>query len=189
MHTHHEEPASVASRREQCGEQIQMEMKRSLTRLEPSRILDVGTGYGMNVVFLARRFGKVARIWSVDPSHQVLQEVRHTLRDKQFAKMLIFKQAKAESLPFKAHHFDLVVSMLSLHHLSNPAKGLREMARVLSRDGKLIVADWRPIKSPVIPHSSKDIPSPGLVTRVLRRLGYSTILHQGRYWYLVEATR
>jgi ubiquinone/menaquinone biosynthesis C-methylase UbiE len=100
-----------------------------------------------------------------------------------------FKQARAEALPFPARHFDLVVSLLSLHHLTNPAKGLREMARVLTPKGKMIVADWRPLHSPVVPHAAKDIPSPTFVLKAMKRLGLVVSVWRGRYWYIVVGTK
>lgn len=149
----------------------------------------MGTGFGQSVELLSRRFSKTAQIWSIDASPQVLREVRRSLREKRLSKPVRFKRARAEALPFSARHFDLIMSLHSLHHFSNPGKGLREMARVLARGGKLIVADWKPVRSAVTPHSARDIPSPQFVMRVLRRVGCSVILRQGRYWYLVEATK
>jgi ubiquinone/menaquinone biosynthesis C-methylase UbiE len=111
------------------------------------------------------------------------------LKSEGLGESVFLKKGKAEQMPFRAGRFDLVVSLLSLHHFSNPLEALREMARVTSQGGKVIVADWKPTKSPVTPHSAKDIPSPTFVERKLRLLGWSTTLKEGRYWYLVEASR
>lgn len=189
MHVPRKPPAKIQRLRNKVHSQIRRTLKIAFGRLRPRRVLDVGTGFGQSVELLSRRFGKTAQIWSIDASPQVLQEVRRTLREKRLSKSVRFRRARAEALPFSARHFDLVVSWLSLHHLSNPRKGLREMARVLADGGKLIVVDWKPGKSAATPHSAKDIPSPQFVIRVLNQVDCSVVLQQGRYWYLVEATK
>jgi len=93
--------------------------------LRPKRVLDVGTGYGMNFAFLARRFGRFSRIWSVDASSGVVREMREVMRKYQYSRHIIVKQANAERLPFNSDQFELVVSLFALHHLSNPPRNRR----------------------------------------------------------------
>ncbi len=52
----------------------------------------------------------------------------------------IFIAADAEHLPFPDKTFDGVFVAASFHHLPNPARGLREMARVTKPGGLVIVA-------------------------------------------------
>jgi ubiquinone/menaquinone biosynthesis C-methylase UbiE len=108
------------------------------------------------------------------------------VKDERLRRVFL-KKGKAERIPFPAGRFDLVVSLLSLHRFSDSMKALREMARATTNAGNVIVADWMPTKSPVTPHSAKDIPSPAFVRRKLKQLGWSSTLKEGRYWYLVEA--
>lgn len=111
------------------------------------------------------------------------------LGDKGLLENVTLKCAKAEALPFATHRFDLVLSVLSLHHLSDPVRGLREMCRVLAPKGKMIIADWKPVESPVVPHAGKDIPSPQFLKQELGLLGFSAKVHQSRYWYVADLTR
>ena len=158
--------------------------------LHPKRILDVGTGYGMNLAFLGRQFGKRSRIWSVDASPAVVHEMKMMIRKHQYSRHVVVKQANAEHLPFKSDRFELVISLFLLHHLSNPKRGLFEMGRVLSDGGKLIVADWRPTAGkPLMLYARSDMPSPGFVNTQLKRLGHATRSRTRRYWYLTEAMK
>ena len=182
-------PVEIMKQRDFVHQQVQRELKRYLRKIRAHRILDVGTGYGMSARILAKRFGRFSLMWSVDPSSQVLRQVRDDLRNRDYAKQIKFRKARAEDLPFRAGAFDLVVSLLALHHFSNPEKGIREMGRVLAPGGRLMIADWRPIKSAVVPHAPKHIPKPGYVIRIIKRLRFSTTIHKSRYWYLIEAMK
>ena len=179
----------IARQRDRVHEEVEEEVAHSIKDLEPRRVLDVGTGYGVNARLLMDYFGKSARIWSVDTSPGVVREARRIMRQHQHSRHTVFKQANAEKLPFKSGRFDLLVSVFLIHHLSDVKRGLREMGRVTSNEGKMIVADWRPIKSPVTPHAHSDMPSQVSIVRQIKRLGYSTRIRKGRYWYLIEVNK
>jgi SAM-dependent methyltransferase len=50
--------------------------------------------------------------------------------------------ARAEQLPFADASFDLVTCVRSLHHVESPARAMDEMARVVSRGGRVVVEDF-----------------------------------------------
>ena len=179
----------VARRRELVHDRVMNSIAASVKSLHPKKILDVGTGYGMNLTFLARRFGSSAHIWSVDASPGVVREIKKVMKKHQYSQHVVVKKASAEQLPFKSNHFDLIVSLFLLHHLSNPRRGLSEMVRVLSPGGKLIIADWAPAASkPLMLHAQSDMPSPSFVIKQLKRLGYRSKSRIRRYWYLTETS-
>lgn len=185
----HKPPSSaVQKRRDSVHREVNEALGRSISALSPKRVLDVGTGYGASVEQLSHRFGATTQIWSIDASAEVLRTVRKMVKDEGLERVFL-KKGKAERIPFPAGRFDLVVSLLSLHHFSDSMKALREMVRVTSNAGNVIVADWKSTKSPVTPHSAKDIPSPAFVRRKLKQLGWPSTLKEGRYWYLVEASK
>jgi len=180
----------IVGQRSEVHNQVMDQLAASVKDLHPNRILDVGTGYGINVGFLTRRFGKRSRIWSIDASPAVVREIKGVMRKHRYSRHVVVKVANAERLPFKNGNFELVVSLFSLHHLSNPKRGLFEMNRVLSSGGKLVIADWRPTAAkPLMLHAWSDMPSPTFVTRELKRLGDHARSHVGRYWYLTESVK
>jgi ubiquinone/menaquinone biosynthesis C-methylase UbiE len=188
MAAHRRPSPAVLKRRDIAHRELHKALARSVADFSPRYVLDVGTGYGTSVDVLARRFGGVARIWSIDASTEVIRSVRKTLKNAGLAEAVFLKKANAERMPFRSGHFDLVVSLLSLHHFANPSKAIREMRRVTSNQGRLIVADWKPTRSRVTPHSVKDIPTLTFVKRQLKQLGWAANSREGRYWYLVQAS-
>lgn len=91
-------------------------------------ILDVGCGTGANLEMLSE-FGEAA---GVDVSTEALSfcEARG-LRN--------VRQGEAEDLPYNDASFDLVTGLDVVEHLDDDAAGLREMRRVLRRDGRALL--------------------------------------------------
>lgn len=102
------------------------------------RVLDVGTGRGGFVLGLIEGLKDYKEIVGID-IHEGLAEGFA----KQFADnpRVRFQLADALSMPFDSESFDTVAVAGSLHHISDPRKGLIEMMRVLRRGGHLIVVE------------------------------------------------
>ncbi len=81
-------------------------------------LLDVGSGTGLGASFFREHYH--VKTTEVDPSSGLLK--RSKGKDK--------VRAKGESLPFKDHSFDIVLSLTALQNYDDPAKGLEEMKRV-----------------------------------------------------------
>jgi ubiquinone/menaquinone biosynthesis C-methylase UbiE len=185
-----ETSSKIAHQRERAHDQALKSLAISVKDLRPKRILDVGTGYGTNLAFLANQFGKRSRIWSVDTSPGIVREMKKMLRDHRYSRHVIVKRADAQRLPFKNAHFDLVISLFSLHHLTNPKRGLSQMTRTLSPGGKLIIADWtRRAARQLKLHEPSEIPSPSSVIKELKRLDCRTSSRLRPHWYSVEAVK
>ena len=91
------------------GEQIRGELAARIPSGKELRVLDVGTGFGLNVAFLAQHLSTKSTIWTVDPSEEVLENVRSELGAKIVARVKFIK-ASADKLDFEDGFFDFVVS-------------------------------------------------------------------------------
>ena len=183
-------PSRIIREREQAHDQVLKHLAVSLKGFRPKRVLDVGTGYGTNRKFLADRFGRLSHVWSIDASPGIVREVKRRMKEHRYSRHVIVKQADAEQMPFKEAYFDLVVSLFSLHHLSNPGHGLSEMERILVPGGRLIIADWtRGAAKQLKLHKQSEIPTPKLAVDRLKRLGDHTQTRLRPYWYCVEAVK
>ena len=102
--------------------------------LRGRRVLDVGCGTGRLSAVLAERAH--AKVWGIDATPEMLAQAK--------AKALpgvAFKLARAEALPFKDGWFERAVCWLVLH-LVDRSTALREVRRVLGRDGRIAVVTF-----------------------------------------------
>jgi ubiquinone/menaquinone biosynthesis C-methylase UbiE len=103
----------------------------------PHRVLDVGCGTGYLLDLLAKRYPAAQALVGVDASAAMVAVARAGASDGRVE----FREGSAERLPFEGGEFDLVVSTTSFDHWHDQAAGLRECARVLDRDGAVVIAD------------------------------------------------
>src|ERR1051326_6233196 len=101
------------------------------------RILDAGTGTGHRLIEAARALPDTEFV-AVDISESPLAIARRTA-DEQGVKNIQFRQCNLMEDGVSLGGFDIILCMGVLHHLSYPAKGLRNLARHLSSDGLLFL--------------------------------------------------
>ena len=101
------------------------------------RWLDVGCGNGAFTEMIVERCAP-ASIHGIDPSEGQLTfaRTRPALRNAQF------HQADAMALPFSDDEFDAAVMPLVIFFVPEPAKGVAEMARVVSPGGLVTAYAW-----------------------------------------------
>jgi len=107
---------------------IQSLVEKISTTLKTQRILDVGCGTGANLKMLAA-YGKAE---GVDISPQAVDFCHERGLDS-------VKLGAIEQLPYESDSFELVTALDVIEHLDDDIAGLREMRRVLRRDGRILV--------------------------------------------------
>jgi len=108
-----------------------------LAAFPQAHLLDLGCGAG-HASFTAA--GQVARVVAYDLSAQMLEVVGEAAKAKGLNNIST-RQGYAESLPFEAHSFDIVISRYSAHHWHDVGQALREVKRVLKPGGIFIIMD------------------------------------------------
>jgi SAM-dependent methyltransferase len=125
-----------------------------LDRLElegDERLLDMGCGRGAVLLMAAQRLprGRAVGIdvWSPkDQSGNAEPVTRRNAALEGVADRVELHTADMRQLPFDDGSFDVVVRSLAIHNVpgaSERARALREVARVLKKGGKLVIADVR----------------------------------------------
>lgn len=106
-------------------ERVMRKLKRGEEQI---KILDVGCGTGANLEMLSE-FGEPE---GVDVSTEALS----FCRARGLANV---KQGEAERLPYEDEAFDLVTGLDVVEHLDDDLAGLKEMHRVLRREGRALL--------------------------------------------------
>ena len=114
---------------------------RALHGLLPSlEAIDLGCGDGTITVEIGRFARRVVGV-DIDP-RMVLGARKRA--EREHLEHVTFKEDRIESLQEPDNSFDLAVFSQSLHHLRNPAEGIKQGARVLRPGGRLVVFDLAP---------------------------------------------
>ena len=103
-------------------------------------MLDLGTGTGRMLELVASR---ADRAIGVDQSPAMLNVARSRL-ERAGLRNVILRQGDIYALPVERDRHDLVIIHRVLHYLDDPARAVREAARVLRPGGRLIVVDFAP---------------------------------------------
>ena len=99
-------------------------------------VLEVGIGSGLNIPFYTR---EVTKLYGIDPSAELLALAKQTAANAPFPVELF--NSTAEHIPLPDDSVDTVVVTWSLCSIPDAPTALREMRRVLKRDGSLIFVE------------------------------------------------
>lgn len=105
-------------------------------------VLDVGTGNGRVALAALEMMGNKGYVIGVDISRNMLEEAR-LRKVKENIDSAAFLRACSEHLPFRNEIFDVVYSNFGLAHFKSPIISLDEIIRVLKREGRIGVADYK----------------------------------------------
>ncbi len=108
---------------------------RELALRPGGRVLDVGCGTGRAIPFLRQAVGDSGLVVALDVTPEMLAEARQKGRGL-LARLI---QADGERSPFRHAAFDAVFAAGFLPHLDDPARGLRELARITHPGGRLAI--------------------------------------------------
>ena len=151
-------------------------------------VLEVCCGSGM----MAEKFARAgARVTGADFSSAAVARARE--RGQRYHFDATFLVADAENLVFADHSFDIVAVHDGLHHLDNPERAVREMARV-ARGGVLILDPARAALTRLavrlgisvdVEEAGNEVKRlmPREVAEILREEGYRHVLWQRSLMY------
>jgi arsenite methyltransferase len=107
---------------------------------EGERVLDLGSGGGIDVLLSARRVGLSGFAYGVDMTDEMLTLARANAA-KAGAENVEFLKGEIESLPFPDAAVDVVISNCVINLSTDKAAVLAEMSRVLVAGGRIGISD------------------------------------------------
>ena len=135
-----------------------------VTEAKPESVLDIATGTGDLAILFAQTQAK--RIVGLDISIGMLAIGKEKIKKLKLDERIEMMVGDSENLPFQDATFDVVTVSFGIRNFENLKKGLSEILRVLSPNGKLIVLetsvpDQFPFKQGYYIHSRIVLPAIG----------------------------
>ncbi len=133
-----------------AGKRERIKSLLTFAKLPPNMtVLDVGAGSG--ILSLALAEAGAAEVVGVDVSPGMLERAEYLRLSSpaEVAQRVYFRLASATDLPARDERFDAVICRMVLNHSREPANILRELVRVLRKEGVFILADLLSHDDPV----------------------------------------
>ncbi|HEY4275603.1 MAG TPA: methyltransferase domain-containing protein, partial [Rhizomicrobium sp.] len=118
-------------------------MRRTLAAADLSpdlRVLDVACGPGIVTCAVAKQAGHVT---GIDLTPAMIEQAKARQAREAIANC-DWQQGDATVLPFADASFDRAITRYSFHHIPEPGRALKEMARVTKPGGRVVVIDATP---------------------------------------------
>jgi len=148
------------------------------------QVLDLAGGTGDLAIKQARMVGKSGHVILADINASMLREGRDRVLDKGLVNRITTCQCNAEILPFADNSFDCITIAFGLRNVTDKAKALQSMRRVLKPGGRLCVLEFsKPLYQPL--EKIYDFYS----FKILPRMGELIANDRASYQYLAESIR
>jgi len=98
-------------------------------------VLDIGSGTGVLLPFLIAELGSEGKIVALDFSAEMLGQAKA----KNFPPIVGFAQADVLAIPLADNSVDLAICNSVLPHFTDKAKALKEIARMLRNNGRVVI--------------------------------------------------
>jgi arsenite methyltransferase len=107
---------------------------------EGERVLDLGSGGGIDVLLSARRVGPTGRAFGVDMTDEMLELAQRNAQEAG-ATNVEFLKGTIEAIPLPAGSVDVVISNCVINLSTDKQRVFAEIARVLRAGGRMGVSD------------------------------------------------
>lgn len=122
-------------------------LRQGLLANARGQVLEIGGGTGSNLAHYGRA---VTSLTVTEPELPMLRRLEHRVRTQAPATTVL--RAPAEDLPFEDETFDVVVSTLVLCGVDDQPRAVREIRRVLRREGCLLFLEHIRSDDPRVAH-------------------------------------
>ncbi len=106
-------------------------------------VLDVGCGTGASAIPAAGNVGPKGKVIAVDLADRLLEIARHKAATRNLEN-IEFRHGDMENLGYLDQHFDAVMCVFAIFFVPDVAKQIRELWRMVRRNGQLAITTWGP---------------------------------------------
>jgi len=114
---------------------------KRLGNLEGKTILDVGTGAGFFLPFFAEAVGKTGKVVGIDIQQEMVNYARGKVNSMNLQNAEVLKSEETK-IPLLAESVDLAFIIFTFHEIERPEEFLKELKRVLKKQGMVVIVDW-----------------------------------------------
>jgi len=104
-------------------------------------VVDIGCGTGFLTSLAAKAVGRKGKVIGIDLSEEMLKKADENMTKMGSKGKVEFKIGDAENIPLEEEIADAVIGNMILHHCPEPKSAIREMARILRTNGRLVLSD------------------------------------------------
>src|SRR6056297_2079890 len=113
------------------------ELRKQFVPKIEGKSLDIAVGTGHNIQY----YPQGSQVFLLDKSQKMLEIAKEKADQIDNGLKLEFQHTPAESLPFENNTFDTILSIDVFCSIKHPMKVLKELHRVLKRDGQAIFVE------------------------------------------------
>ncbi|MFW6117771.1 MAG: arsenite methyltransferase [Thermoproteota archaeon] len=107
---------------------------------EGEKVLDLGSGLGVDVFLASEKVGSTGLAAGVDVSQDMVQKATE-IAEKRGYENVEFRQGEIEKLPFEDEYFDAVISNCVINLSTDKLQTYKEIYRVLKPTGRILISD------------------------------------------------
>ena len=124
------------------GVNDQKKLAVNLLKLEKNAIvMDMGTGTGAIIPYLAEKLSDQGQIIGIDFSEKMIKTANARIEKLNITSKANAMVADGTKLPFPDGHFDAIIATFAFTSFPEPEKAIRECARVLRPGGTFSILD------------------------------------------------
>jgi len=122
------------------------EILRDLGVKRGDKVLDIGCGSGFLTIPLAIKVSPLGYVYGIDVNDKRIEKLKEKVKISNLDNVFPLKADASNLKDLPDNFFDLALFFLSLHHIKEPFKALKEAYRKIKFEGKIFIYEPRRLR-------------------------------------------